>query len=164
MKMTLKQINDEIRTEQILAAFDIRPNFSNKILCPVHKETEPSALINEHYLFCFGCKRSFTNFDLAEILLSAKKGKEVTRKQVFNWFERVKLPEASKEDYKEHKYVGPVPIEFIDYWQGCMTDYSYEVLEKERKITRKTAEQYKIGWRLGLWGMGHSVLAWRIGA
>jgi hypothetical protein len=144
---TINDINNDYRTEQILALFGLKSDGNGKILCPKHAETQASCYINEKYAFCFGCKSSFDNFHLLETLLEKQLGYELTAREVVRWFDKADIPEPSTISYEQHVYRGPVPPEFIAYWADCMTDTSYEVLRKERLLTKETCQLYHLGWR-----------------
>lgn len=141
------KIRDEISPDQVLKHFGHKVPYNSKVVCPFHHETEPSMVLYEHDVYCFGCKRYFDVPGLAKALLEKSQGHEVAYGEVFQWFATTTLPTKMDRRIETGGYTGPVPQEFITYWDNQMTDELYGKLYEQRLISKTTAQRYKLGWR-----------------
>lgn len=139
---------EKLKAEQILAYFNIEITDTRKCNCFLHHETLPSMQVNTNWVYCYGCKKSLTNFGIARTLLSKRDGREWSVPEVFEWFNAVDLPEASKVDYgSQAQYIGAVDKELINHWHSCLTPEHYAQLLEDRLLTKATVDRYLLGWR-----------------
>ena len=144
----LEDIKKEIAPEQILTYFGYEISPYNKVICPFHNDVKASMLVNSDFVFCFGCGNSWDVFKLTQALLKKHKNLDFDFKQVLQWLVVAKLPEKNKNlAYNKSNYSGPVPDDFITYWQTQLTDEHRQQLVNERQFTLETIEKYGIGWR-----------------
>ena len=135
-----------IKPEQVLTWFGIDITETNKAVCPFHDETEPSLQVNKDYVYCYGCKTNLDTPALAKALFELQ-GKNKSYKEIFTWLENTDFPESNLK-YKKSEYLGPVPVQLIDYWHNAL--YSYDKvkqLKQERLLTEDTIKQFKLGYR-----------------
>ena len=133
--------------EQVLDQFGIHPNSNNKILCIEHSETEPSAHVYLTNVYCFGCKKSWSIYTLAQALLEKRDGHLYKLSDVMRWFETSDFAPKSNRTYTQTGYEGSADVELVDYWFSCLTERHRRLLYKDRKLTDETINKYRLGWR-----------------
>jgi len=146
-QLTFEDIRAGVHAEQILAKFNIPVNDYNKCICPFHADNDPSMIVHETWVYCFGCEWTGDVFSLTKELLSSEK--EASIEQTFAWFREnwTTLPERTNRVYKKTKYEGPVNRAFVDYWHSLLRDDQRSTLREERLFTDETIDRYRIGYR-----------------
>lgn len=139
-------IREKFQAEQILAAFGIAVDASGNACCPFHKDDTPSLQVNQNWVYCHACKKSWDNYALARALLD-KTGK-LTAPMVFAWFQTTQFPEPSKTyTRKKAEYIGPVAFSLVEYWHNSLTPELTAQLMQERLFTEETIKKHMLGWR-----------------
>lgn len=134
--------------EQILALFGIPIDDTNKAICPFHEDDNPSLQVNQEYVYCYGCKRSFDGLGLADELLK-KQGTFTSTKDTLTWLRQVELPSPTNRTYVKTKYRGAVSDNLITYWQQCLLNDPDRIqdLQNSRLLTLDTIQHFRLGWR-----------------
>jgi hypothetical protein len=144
----LEDIKKRIAPEQILTYFGYEISPYNKVVCPFHADIQASMYVNSDFVYCFGCKQHWNIFTLTQSLLKKHKNFDFDFSQVLQWLMVATLPEKNAElAYNKSSYSGPVPEDFITYWQSQLTDEHRQQLCDQRLFTLETIERYGIGWR-----------------
>lgn len=137
-----------IRPEQVLEYFSIPIDDNNKAVCPFHAEDNASLQVNKEYVYCFGCKKAFDTFSLAQELLRKTTNEEWSFTRVWYWFQTTSLPERSEREYRKIEYKGAVPDNLIQYWRNSIEENQLTTtLCSERLLTPETIQKFSLGYR-----------------
>jgi DNA primase len=145
---------DDIRAldiRQVLNVLGIEVDArTNKCICPIHDDTDPSMQVNEDYVYCHACGTGWDSIGLVQAYLRQRQNSHATLGQVKRWFiqqwDRF-TAQPTPAHYKKHEYKGPVPREWVEYWHSMMSTERRQQLYKERLLTDDTIDLFRIGWR-----------------
>lgn len=149
-----------IHIDRILAMFGI-PSEGVLTRCPFHDDEQASMQINDTWVYCHGCNKSWDNFAFVRDML-IQQGKRATFDAVLDWFtDHIDdLPASSFTEREKAEYVGPVDPFLVNYWHDCIQANGHiEHLMQERLLTEETISRYKLGWRPDMYAW--SIPFWR---
>lgn len=142
----IETLRREVSLDQIVAFYGMPITRQRKTICLWHNDHHPSLHLYPNGGYCFVCQRHVSIFDYV------MQKERCSFPEAVQWIvthlpglsQRVvtatSLPYTS--DYK-----GPVPLEWISYWQAQMTCVQFEKLLKERQLFPSTVRNMGIGWR-----------------
>lgn len=149
-----------IHIDRILSVFGIQ-NDGVLTQCPFHNDEQASLQINDTWVYCHSCNKSWDNFAFVRDML-IQQGKRATFDCVLDWFtEHINdLPHSKYTAKEKAEYIGPVDPFLVNYWHDCIQANGHiEHLMQERLLTEETINRYRLGWRPDMYAW--SIPFWR---
>ncbi len=140
-----KILKRDVNIKSLLKYYDIELNEFHKCICPFHDDKNPSMIVNDESVHCFGGCGGY------DIISFVQRMEDVDFKGALDWFSKhlEELPkvEATGDARKRGDYRGPVFRDLIEYYHTCLTDEHRDILHTKRLLTDETINKYRIGWR-----------------